>query len=124
MAVKIEIDSTLIAPKKTSVYTEHLKSTPIKATTTIQKTHGKVAGPIESKEQQLHSGVMIPDSQLVLLTVEGSHTINLGNYESARIGAMLRVPTTKDELDSAYTWCTQWISGKLDAAIADAKGET
>lgn len=76
-----------------------------------------------AKEEHLHPGVITPDKELIRLTVEGGSTVNLGNYESARISVQLQVPTTASELEAAYDWCADWISKKIEAAVKSAKGE-
>lgn len=118
MAITIEKKAST-----SSVYDKHLDSTPIEASMSITKKVGKSAEMLMKEEHKIiHPGVMIPADQLYLLSVEGSHTINLGNYESARIGVTLRVPTTKPELEEAYSWATTWVTEHIDQAVNDAKG--
>ena len=123
MAIKIEQGGVPLKPAAQAQYAAHLTSTPIQASTSITKKTGKTEGPTTSKDETLHKGVLIPEQDLILLTVEGGSTINLGNYESARIGVVLRVPTKKNELDASYDWCVGWITQKIGQAIKDAKGE-
>lgn len=105
-----------------STYDQHL-STPVKASTNVTLKHGKHEEVLlKAEEETLNKGVIIPASQMLRVTVEGGATINLGNYESARIGVIVEIPTTKDDLDSAYQWATDWISEKIDKAVKEAKG--
>lgn len=88
-------------------------------TTVIE--HGKHgAGTIH--KQKVGQIVHIPEPELIRMTVEGSQTINLGNYESCRIMVALQVPTTKDQLEQAYDQASNWVSEKVMAAVAEAKG--
>lgn len=56
------------------------------------------------------------------VTVEGGRTINLGNYESARIGVSITVPCDPHELGTAYDWASDWVSERINDAVNDAKG--
>jgi len=40
-------------------------------------------------------------------------TLNLGNYESARIDVSVKVPCYREELDEAYAFATKWASDRL-----------
>jgi hypothetical protein len=104
------------------IYAKHLTSTPIKGKVTIVHKDKNSEKIIKDQEELVHNGVIIPPDQLYVLTVEGSQTINLGNYESAKIGVMIRMPTTKADLEDAYLWCNEWISNKMETAVANAKG--
>jgi hypothetical protein len=128
MAVTILVNQQAKSEAKVNpVYAQHLASTPIKGKITItheSKKNGQQQQKIiKDQEELVHPGVTIPPDQLYLLTVEGSYTINLGNFESARIGVAIRMPTIKADLEDAYLWCNEWISTKMDTAVANAKGE-
>ena len=119
---------TFLKPKATDVkgldaYSVHLSSTPITGSTTTSKTKAKAPEVLVGhKDETINPGVIIPESALYLVTVEGGSTINLGNYESARIHVSLRVPTTKDDLNASYDWAVTWVGERIEAAIKDAKG--
>jgi hypothetical protein len=121
MAIKLK--PTAGVSKTTSVYDKHLASTQITAETTVTKKVAKgEEQQVSAKHEVVHPGVLIPESQLYKLTIEGSSTINLGNYESARIGISMTVPTTKEDLDASYQFATGWISTHIAAAVSEAKG--
>jgi hypothetical protein len=94
---------------------------PIIGMSTTEKTSGGVPlpGGIEESET-VHPGVLTDG---MAITVEGGRTINLGNYESARIGVSVTVPCDKDTLNDAYEFATEWVSGKITEAITAVKGE-
>lgn len=121
MAIKMATPASAIPSP--NPFDEHLSSEPIKANSTMTKKAGKADETlVKESAETLHPGVLIAPDQLYLLTVEGGTTINLGNYESARVGISLRVPTTKDDLDASHDWAVEWIGKKINAMVAEAKG--
>jgi hypothetical protein len=48
-----------------------------------------------------------------VVSVEMGATINLGNYESAKIQVGLSVPTDPATVDNCYTDVVSWVTGKL-----------
>lgn len=44
-------------------------------------------------------------------------TVNLGNYESARISVSIKVPCYKEEADAAFVWARGWVSDRLSAEV-------
>jgi hypothetical protein len=120
MAVKIN---------KPNPYAEHMVSTPVVATTTVHTKLNKGKGvPKEEKlmaseNETLSKGTVIPADQLHLIEVGGGMTINLGNFESTRIDVRLTVPCTKDDLEEAYEFATNWVGEKIGKAVAEAKGQ-
>jgi gamma-glutamyltranspeptidase len=55
------------------------------------------------------------------ITVEGGRVMNLGNYETARIGVSITVPCSTATLDEAYNFGTTWVSEKIEEAVKAAK---
>ena len=55
------------------------------------------------------------------ITVEGARTLNLGNYESAKIGVTLTVPCDSENIEAAYKWGTEWVSEKIEEAVNGVK---
>ena len=41
-------------------------------------------------------------------------TMNLGNYESAKIVVHLRVPCYKEEIDNAYIFAQKWVEDRVN----------
>lgn len=111
------------AQLKVNPYDEHLVSKAVVGKTSVIKKSGKSEVPVKEVQETVSPGVVIPASQLMVITVEGSHTVNLGNYESAKIGVSLQVPTTKEGLGESYDWATAWIGERIEQAVKEAKGE-
>lgn len=108
-------------------YAEHLADPPQKVTKPImghvgvtKHKVGETPVTTPSETQVVHPGLFTTNG--MSLTVEGGRTINLGNFESARIGVTLTLPCEPANLSEAYDWATEWVSGKVDEAIKQAKG--
>lgn len=100
-------------------YQQHLQTHPIVgAVATSKSTKGeKIAESLEGTET-IHPGVF---SNGMSITVEGGRVLNLGNYETARIGVHITVPCDKASLEEAYTYATNWVSEKIEEAVKLAK---
>lgn len=105
-------------------YSSHLKTPTAKPITGSSTTTKVVAGTEMpagiSESETIHPGVFTDGMSI---TVEGGRTLNLGNYESARVGVSITVPCDKDTLNDAYTFATEWVSEKINEAVELAKGE-
>jgi hypothetical protein len=74
------------------------------------------------KEDFTHfAAAPIPKEELCTVTVGGSQTVNLGNYESAKISVSATIPCTKESMDDAYEFVSTWVSSKIEDAIKEAK---
>lgn len=63
----------------------------------------------------IHTFVTEPAKVFMDLAV----TINLGNYESAKISVGISVPCYKEEVDAAYDYAKNWISDRLQQEVAE-----
>lgn len=116
MALKIHPS---ITPPTTGVdYGAHLGSAVSKPITSMTSFEKKNVASGITQSETLHPGV-ITDGHSI--TVEASQTLNLGNYESARMGVSLTVPCDKTTLNDAYDWATSWVSTRIEQAVKDAK---
>jgi hypothetical protein len=48
-------------------------------------------------------------------------TINLGNYESARVDVGLVVPCYREEADEAFEWSKKWVNEKTLEEAGEAR---
>lgn len=48
-------------------------------------------------------------------------TLNLGNYESARIDVGLKLPCEPDDIDTVYAYTEQWVEARLETEVAKVK---
>jgi hypothetical protein len=47
------------------------------------------------------------------ISVKAGITINLGNYESARVDVMLSMPCYPEEVDDTYEDVKDWVDGRI-----------
>lgn len=107
------------ATKKKPDYTAHLQTQPITGMVSSAKSvSGHTLAESVSESKTLHPGVF---SNGMSITVEGGRTLNLGNFESARVGVTMTMPCTKETLEEAYTYATEWVSEKIEEAVKAAK---
>ena len=100
-------------------YTSHLQTKPVTGMVTSSKlVGGKEVAAAYAETQTLHPGVF---TNGMSITVEGGRTLNLGNFESARVGVIMTMPCTKETLEEAYTYATEWVSAKIEEAVKMAK---
>jgi hypothetical protein len=119
-----------IKVQKTNEFEDHLtptlsEKTP-KATVSISKKKAGEAEPYmeaitEEKPKDAPKGV-IPQHRLAQVHVSGATTINLGNYESAKVVIGITVPTDLDEVADAYEYASDWVSERMAKAVSEAKG--
>lgn len=107
-------------------YSQHLDekiiSKPVIGKVETQKTHmGKPIGEPMQEEQVLHKGLTIPLDRLCQVQVSGTHTVNLGNYESAKIHVGLTMPADREDINESYEFAVGWVSERIKDAIDDAK---
>lgn len=112
---------------KPNPYAEHLQAVPMQGHTTVissKKVNGiKEEKLVSDKSEVVHKGVVYKADQLCQMEVGGGVTIQTAPFEFARIDVHLRVPCSKDDLSESYEFASDWVSSKLQVAVADAKGE-
>jgi len=64
----------------------------------------------------------IPKDKLASVTLGGGMTINLGNYQSAKVSVYLTLPSHVDSIDETYEKAKEWVSEKIKDAVTDAQG--
>ncbi|MEG1728166.1 MAG: hypothetical protein RR280_01300 [Bacteroidaceae bacterium] len=104
--------------------TEAAKPDPVvekKATTKKEKAVQEEAKKEESKAAQTDVvGSTIPahldPNGVATVSVSGSRTINLGNFESAKIEVYIAVPTALADINATHKFAVDWVEGKLDEA--------
>lgn len=104
-----------------SAYDQHLKAAPATAFTTVEKKSAKVDWQTsDSVAETVVPGLY--HSNGMKITVEGSHTVPLAPYESARIGVSITVPCSPENLNDAYDWALGWVGERITTEIKKAKG--
>ena len=124
MALKLGSQTGVGKPKKVPAhkadYTQHLTQPVTGMVSEVKTVSGAQVASTLSETQTLNPGVF---SDGMSIRVEGGRVINLGNYETVRIGVTITVPCTKDTLNDAYEFGTTWVSSKIDEAVAMAKSD-
>lgn len=101
-----------------SQFDKHLVSTPAKAKVSITKN----GSTIKESEETVHAGVVLEKPDLCMVTVGGGGTVNLGEYNSAKVHVSLSMPTTKEDLEDTFQFVSDWVSKKIDDAMKEVKG--
>ena len=120
MALKMKGNGSEKPAKTLGVdYQQHLQTQPVTGMVSTSKSvkGEEIAGSL-SETQTLHQGVF---SDGMSIRVEGGRVMNLGNYETARVGVTITVPCNKETLEEAYAYATEWVSEKINEAVAQAK---
>lgn len=78
-----------------------------------------VIGEEETETGRLRVSAFVTTPATV--SVKGGATINLGNYESARIDVMLSVPCYVEEIDEIFEKVKVWVDEKLAKEYQELK---
>ncbi len=83
------------------------------------RVSGKDVGEAEETDEviEIHQFATQPAN----VRVEMGMTINLGNYESAKISVCLSVPCYKEETDAAFEYAKKWVKAKTLEEAVEAK---
>lgn len=84
------------------------------------KIEGK-PGPVEGGEKPLavHRFLTEPAKVEVGLGL----TLNIGNFESAKISVSITVPCYKEEVEDAYDWAKNWVAERTQAEVKSIRAE-
>jgi len=116
MAIKFK-STPQVGMKPQSDFTQHLGAAKATGSVTMEKKVGKEEYKmVGGSSEDVTPPLMVPANELMMLEVEGGRTVNLGNYESARVSVSLRMPCSKADLEEAYKFATDWVSGKVEEA--------
>ena len=93
-------------------------------TVTVNKMYkdGQHVVSESSKETPIDVGLF--QTATATVSVQATHTKNLGNYQSLKIGVIVSVPTYVEELDDAHDFAVQKVSEYLNAELKALDGDT
>jgi hypothetical protein len=117
-----------VTVKKKSEFDQHVPTKvvgkPVQANVSIQKKKAQEESPYvqTTQEEKVLNSALIPPDKLAHVHVSGTSTINLGNYESAKITVGLTFPTSVDDIGNAYDFASDWVSERMNKALKDVKG--
>jgi hypothetical protein len=92
------------------------------ATSTMQKVDNKnkvVLAETGENEQVSTGETLVSVEPFCEVGIDVSFTKNLGNFESAKVGVSLRMPSTKEGLDETFEQITAWANGKIEKIVSE-----
>lgn len=100
---------------------------PAKAVTTEQtKNKGEIiAEDVKEETVELPAELAASEGSVgpwCEVGVDMSYTHNLGNYQSARVGVMLKVPCLHGEVDDVYSFAKEWVDQRMQSMMEDLQG--
>lgn len=79
-------------------------------TATVTRTYGKIGKPEAQDEVIEVKGFVTQPAQV---EIGYGLTLNIGNYESARVDVRITVPCYKEETDAAYDYAKTWAEERV-----------
>lgn len=83
----------------------------------VDATNKVVSETVKDEQISIHSFITTPAT----VGVDMGLTLNLGNYESARVSVSVVVPCYKEEVSNAYEWAKEFVESRLKAESADVQ---
>lgn len=87
-------------------------------TALVTRTFGKIGLP-ESKEEPLEVRSFVTPPAHIELGY--GLTLNIGNYESARVDVKVSVPCYREEMDDAYEWARKWAEDRMKREVKEVR---
>jgi len=73
-----------------------------------------------SSEERIKIRPFVTDTARV--TVKGGATVNMGNYESARVDISLSLPCYVEEVEEVYAFCLKFVDDRVKEEYTELKG--
>lgn len=107
-------------PKKATAAAALETHTQVVAVVTRQYFEGKnPLADAETKNELLEVRRFLTEPAKV--SVSKGLTLNLGNYESARVEVSVVIPCYREELDAAYSFADKWVETRLGAEVSSVR---
>ena len=98
------------APGGSQPVKEPMKEILVPAQVFVSRQYGKNGEPLTKEETlAIHRFVTEPAS----VSLELGLTLNLGNYETARLSVSITLPCYKEEAHEAYNFARQWVMHRV-----------
>lgn len=98
------------------------------STVYVTKSIGSNSSDRASSESEDIIAIHKFETEPAKVSVDYALTINLGNFESAKIGVTVTVPCYREELDQAYEFAQAWAEERLtrerDSVTAGRGGQS
>lgn len=83
------------------------------STVYVNKTVGPAKGAPPPEGEEDIVAIHKFETEPAVVHVDYALTMNLGNYESAKISVSVSVPCYKEEIDEAYEFAQAWVEERL-----------
>ncbi len=92
------------------------------------KSKGEGSTTVQKKGESLEtvktSATEAVETDGTMIGFKVGHTMNLGNYESARFEVSLELPSKAGQIDADFKICQEWADKKLAEVVAEAQQES
>lgn len=124
MAIQYSGHGKMYSPKgdeSKQSYTDHLTAQPAKSHVTIIKKDSLGEHVTKDEDGGVSAPLVHKPNRLARVQVKYGKTINLGNYESARIDIALEIPADMDDLEPCYSFASEWVGAKMEELLKEVK---
>lgn len=88
---------------------------------TVSRSMGKNAVETETQET---IDIHVFQTNPATVSIKGGATVNLGNYESARVDVMLTMPCYREEIDATFEVVKNWVDERVANEYREIKAST
>jgi len=88
------------------------------ATAVVTRVYGKIGAP-ESKNEELEVRSFVTEPAVV--EIGYGLTLNIGNYESARVDVKLTLPCYAEEANAAYDFAKKWAEERVQGEVKEIR---
>jgi len=99
-------------PQAEAVVTE---TTKVKGETVLDKS---TTEPVDTPTEVTPEASEFPWCEV---GVEASYTMNLGDYNSTRLGVSLKMPSQVADLNKTFDYAKSWVEERLTSLVEEAK---
>lgn len=92
----------------------------VEAVATVTKSGSKTP---ETQEQERIPSEKFTEAPAYVMVKAGA-TVNLGNYESARVDVSLSYPCRTEEVDATFDKVKKWVDKRVGEEYAEMKGNS
>ena len=92
------------------------------STVHVSRTRGPKNSSVEDSDDSVIA-VHKFETEPASVTVDYALTMNLGNYESAKLSVAVTVPCYKEEIDEAYDFASAWAEARLQEERKKVNGD-
>jgi hypothetical protein len=96
----------------------------VEGAATVMKTVTGTGKQVLSEDQHSEAVPMNKEVQITAqpwceVGFEASFTKNLGNYQSARLNVIVKIPCPAGDIDEVFDYARTWVNGKLETLVSE-----